>query len=88
MVHTMEQRPTDIDMVGPIDSRDEQALEDAGFVRAGRHWAFDWSEPGAPHLPSAPKVPTNRPARQLREDAPPAITFRNHLPRYKEHPGL
>ena len=46
MVHTMEQRPTDIDMVGPIDSRDEQALKDAGFVRAGRHWAFDWSEPG------------------------------------------
>ena len=44
MVYTVEQRPTDIDMVGLIDSRDEQALEDAGFVRAGRHWAFDWPE--------------------------------------------
>ena len=44
VVHTKEHRPTDIDMVGPITSRDERALADAGFVREGRHWAYDWSE--------------------------------------------
>ena len=40
MIHTGLERPTDIDMVGPIDSRDRAALARAGFVRDGRHWVW------------------------------------------------
>ena len=38
MIHTGRPRLTDIDMVGPVDSRDEAALSQSGFVRDGRHW--------------------------------------------------
>ena len=38
LIHTGQERLTDIDMVGPIDSRDEATLAQAGFVRDGRHW--------------------------------------------------
>lgn len=38
MIHTGRPRLTDIDMVGPVDSRDKAALSESGFVRDGRHW--------------------------------------------------
>lgn len=40
MIHTGLERPTDIDMVGPIGPRDRTALARAGFVRDGRHWVW------------------------------------------------
>lgn len=40
MIHTGLERPTDIDMVGPLDSRDREALANEGFVRDGRHWVW------------------------------------------------
>ena len=38
MIHTGSPRMTDIDMVGPVDSRDKVSLAELGFVRDGRHW--------------------------------------------------
>lgn len=38
MIHTGRRRMTDIDMVGPVDSRDRESLSQFGFVRDGRHW--------------------------------------------------
>ena len=38
MIHTGHPRLTDIDMVGPVDSRDKAALSESGFGRDGRHW--------------------------------------------------
>ncbi|MXZ06951.1 MAG: hypothetical protein F4Y75_05525 [Acidimicrobiia bacterium] len=40
MIHTGLRRSTDIDMVGPVDSRDRESLSRLGFVRNGRHWVF------------------------------------------------
>ncbi len=40
MIHTGLERSTDIDMVGPVDSRDRTALAREGFVRDGRHWVW------------------------------------------------
>ena len=40
MIHTGVERPTDIDMVGPLDSGDRAALAGEGFVRDGRHWLW------------------------------------------------
>jgi len=38
MIHTGHPRLTDIDMVGPVDSRDKAALSESGFGRDRRHW--------------------------------------------------
>lgn len=40
MIHTGVERATDIDMVGPLDSRDKAALAGEGFVRNGRYWVW------------------------------------------------
>ena len=43
VVYTQQPRPTDVDMVGLITARDLQVLDDAGFVRHGRHWLHSWT---------------------------------------------
>jgi len=40
MIHTGHRRITDIDMVGPVESRDRASLDRLGFVRDGRHWVL------------------------------------------------
>lgn len=40
MIHTGVQRATDIDMVGPLEPRDREALAAEGFVLDGRHWVW------------------------------------------------
>lgn len=45
VVHTRQQRPTDIDLVGSITPRDVEALAEAGFEKQGRHWVYAWKRP-------------------------------------------
>ena len=40
--YTEQPRPTDIDMVGRITSRDMESLAAAGFKKKGRHWYYGW----------------------------------------------
>ena len=42
--HTGVGRLTDIDVVGVLGATDEQRLEEAGFVREGRHWVYEADE--------------------------------------------
>ncbi len=66
MIHTGLERPTDIDMVGPVDSRDRAVLAREGFVRDGRHWV--WGS-GAHEI--AIEVPDNT---LFGEDPPELVT--------------
>ena len=43
VVHTEQDRSTDIDLVGWITPRDMEALADAGFKKEGRHWIYAWT---------------------------------------------
>jgi len=40
--YTQQTRPTDIDMVGRITSRDMESLAAAGFKKKGCHWYYGW----------------------------------------------
>ena len=42
VLHTQQSRPTDIDMVGRITSRDMESLAAFGFKKRGRHWHYGW----------------------------------------------
>ena len=42
LFYTQQSRPTDIDMVGRITSRDMESLPAAGFKKKGRHWYYGW----------------------------------------------
>ncbi len=42
MFYTQQARPTDIDMVGRVTSRDMESLAAAGFEKKGRHWYYGW----------------------------------------------
>ncbi len=40
--YTQQSRPTDIDMVGRVTTRDMGFLAAAGFEKKGRHWYYGW----------------------------------------------
>ncbi|MDF1596609.1 MAG: hypothetical protein P1T08_11045 [Acidimicrobiia bacterium] len=41
LTHTGIGRITDVDVVGPVTSRDEERIRSAGLEKRGRHWVFE-----------------------------------------------